>query len=387
LLCQAQQPITLQDAINSARNLRPAFEAARLRVVAAQQDRKALRAFPATRLLIGYSSDLDVGGSDDDLVLSQPIDLFGRTAAGRAAGDALVAHAEAEYRKVAVDIQSEVIDAYVRAAGAVQLDQTAGLVLDALERLHEATRLRVEGGVAPGVQLTRVGLELDQAKIKKQQRGAELSASLVSLAALIGSSESTRPGGFPEMARLLVEGVELLRQRPELMRLAADVKVAEADARLARSSAMPELEIQARRTPWQESADEYGLRVQLGVPVFDYGRVRAESKAASIRANAARRALTDAVTIAFAEIASSVIEVESASKQVVQFEALVATARELVERLRPALTEQATTLFEVIDATRSMRDIEEALIEARLRLAAAQLRYLRATGHLLGATQ
>jgi outer membrane protein TolC len=298
-------------------------------------------------------------------------------------GDARVVQAEAEFRQVAVEVQSEVVSAYVEAAASAELVRTATLVQQTLERLYEATRLRIEGGVVPGVQLTRVGLELDQAKLRKQRREAELQANLQRLATVVGVTELPVAGAFPELALMSVDDAVLMRQRPDLLLLSADVQVAEADARVARLGSLPELEIQGRRTPWQQSDDQYGLRIQIAVPVFDFGRTRAESRAASVRAEAARRALADAIRLAGGEIAAARIEVDSAREQVAQYETLVTTARDLVERLRPALTEQATTLIEVIDATRSMRDIEEALVEAKERLAHAQSRYLRATGQLL----
>lgn len=383
----AQQPLSLQQAITAARAQRPAFEAARLRVTQASLTRRGLGAFPTTRLFVGYTSDPEVGGSDDDLVLAQPIDVFGRTSAARRSGDALVTQAEADLRRVAVEVQTEVVVAYVEAATSAELARTAASVQETLERLHEATRLRVEGGVAPGVQLTRVSLELDQAKLRSQQRQAELQANLQRLAALIGASE--RPivaSGFPELVMPSTDEATLVRQRPDLLLLAADVAVAEADSRIARLSGLPELEVQARRTPWQQADDRYGLRVQLSIPLFDHGRVRSEARAANTRAEAARKALADLTKLAAGEIAAARIEVNSARQQVTSYEALVATARQLVERLRPALTEQATTLIEVIDATRSLRDIEEALVEARARLAQAQARYLRATGQVLEVT-
>jgi outer membrane protein TolC len=349
----------------------------------ATQARRALGAFPATRLFVGYSSNLEVGGSDDDLVLAQPLDLFGKASAARGLGDALLLQAEAELRRVAVEVQSEVVAAYVEAAASAELLQTATLVQQTLERLYEATRLRIEGGVAPGVQLTRVGLELEQVKLRRQQRQAELQANLQRLATVIGATELTEAGAFSQIVLVSADEATLMRQRPDLLLLAADVVAAEANARIASLATLPELEIQGRRTPWQQSDDEYGVRVQLTVPVFDFGRTRAEARAAKIRAEAARNALADAKKLAAGEITAARIEVDAAEGQVAQYEALVAVARELVERLRPALTEQATTLIEVIDATRSMRDIEEALVEAKERLAHAQSRYLRATGQLL----
>ena len=380
----AQQPLTLTQAIASARANRSTFESSRLRVTEAILTRRSSAAFPTTRLFVGYGSDPETGGSDDDLVLAQPLDIFGRTSAARASGDALVVQAEAAFRQVAADVQTDVVNAYVEAATSAELARTAASVEETLEKLYEATRLRVEGGVAPGVQLTRVGLDLEQAKLRSDQRQAELAANLTRLAALIGSSHAaTVSSGFPELPIAPVDEATLVKQLPNLLLLAADVRSAEADARVARAEGMPELELQGRRTSWQAPEQRYGLRLQLSIPLFDYGRSRSATRAALTRAAAAKKALADATRLAVGEIAGARIEAGAAREQVTRYEALVRTARGLVDRLRPGLTDQATTLLEVLDATRSLRDIEEALVEARQRLAQAQSRYLRATGTIL----
>lgn len=41
------------------------------------------------------------------------------------------------------------------------------------------------------------------------------------------------------------------------------------------------------------------------------------------------------------------------------------------------------TLVELLEATRALREVEEGMAEAKLRLALAQAEYLRASGQLL----
>jgi len=381
------QEVSLADAIRSGRAKRPAFEAARLRIDQANLSRRALGTFPATRLSLGYTSDPEVGGSDDDLVLSQPLDIFGRTTAFRRSGNALVAQAEASYKQVAADVQSEVVTAYIEASTSRALVRSAEAVEAVYAQLYEATRLRVEGGIAPGFHLTKVGLDLEQAKLTTERRRSEAAVNLEQLAALIGHTEgSLAVGDLPAIEGADADEAMLARQRADLQLLAADVQAAEAEVGVIRLGNRPELELQGRRTPWQERDDRYGLRVQLSIPLFDYGRVRSETKAANVRADAARKALEDATKLAAGELRAARIERDAAGSQVEKYQGLVARAKELVERLRPGLTEQATTLIEVLDSTRVLRDLEEAYVEARARLARAQARYLKATGQILEVT-
>lgn len=382
----AQTDLTLDQALSTARSNRPALESARLRLSQARLSSKALGAYPTTRLFAGYSSNPEAGGTDDDLVLAQPLDIFGRSRAGRRAGSAQIAQAEAALRQVLLGVQAEVVGAYVEAASASAMATTADNVQAVFERLHEATRLRVEGGVAPGFHLTQVGLDLEQARLKAEQRKSEAQSALQLLGAQIGQGQSViELKGLPSLSVQVVDDETLVRQRPDLLVLAADLQAARADVDLARLSGMPELEVQGRRTPWQQRDSQYGVRLQISIPIFDSGRARAETRAATVRTQAAERALADATKIATGEAHAARIEMDAAQSQVARYDALVAKAREHVERLRPGLTEQATTLIEVLDATRILRDVEQASIEAKSRLARAQARYIQATGQLLEA--
>ncbi len=378
------QHVGLSDVLRSARANRPLLQAASLRLSQSKLTSRALGAYPSTRLFVGYTSDPETGGSDDDLVLSQPIDLFGRTDAFRRSGRALVAEAEASYRQVSLDVQTEVLEAYLAAVAAAELAKSARAVQAVYEQLHEATRLRVEGGIAPGFHLTQVSLDLEQAKLRAEQRQAELDSALRKLES---SSGLTRlhdfQGAFPDLLPIQSDAEALKRQRPELLLLNAQAQLADADIAIARASGRPELELQGRRTPWQERNDRYGLRLQLSIPLFDDGRAASESKAARLRAEAARQALADSIKLAEGEVAAAQIEVKSASEQVGKYGALVVRAKELVNRLRPGLTEQATTLIEVLDATRVLRDLEQAYVEARTRSAHAQAQLIRASGLIL----
>ncbi len=378
------QQIGVDDVLRSARAKRPLLQAASLRLSQSKLTSRALGAYPTTRLFVGYTSDPESGGSDDDLVLSQPIDLFGRTTAFRRSGRALVAEAEASFRQVSLDVQSEVLEAYLDAVASSELAKSAKAVQLVYEQLHEATRQRVEGGIAPGFHLTQVSLDLEQAKLRAEQRQAELNAALRKLESSTGLSELRDfQGGFPDLVAIQTDTETLKRQRPELLLLDAQAQLAEADIAIARASGRPELELQGRRTPWRERNDRYGLRLQLSIPLFDHGRAASESKAAGLRADAARKALGDSIRLAEGEVAAAQIAVKSANDQVAKYEALVGRAKELVNRLRPGLTEQATTLIEVLDATRVLRDLEQAYVEARTRLAEAQARLIRASGQIL----
>jgi len=380
------QQLTLERALSLARQNRPAVAAATQRVQSAKLLRRALGAFPATRLFIGYTSPAEVGGSDDDLVLAQPIDIFGRTSAARAGGDALVLRAEAELRQTLLELQSNVMTEYAEAAAAKALAESAAQSQDIVQRLFDAMKSLVDEGRTPGVQLTRVGIELQRAKLTTNQRQAQLAASVRRLSGLLNAPIGVDQA--PDFAALAIEPVDhsaLTQHRPDLLAIAAEVRAAEAEARIAKLGLLPELELQGRRTPWQERDQRYGLRMQLSIPLFDHGKARSETRAAQDLAEAARKALLDATRLAESELEAAKIELDAATEQIRQFEQVDTATHELVEKSRIGFSEKAITLIELLEATRALREVEEGMAEARLRLAKAQVDYLRASGRILEA--
>lgn len=374
--------VDLPEAVARAMAHRPAVQAARLRVEQARRLRMAASARPTTRLDLGVTSEPELRGNDDDLVLAQPLDLFGRSRAARALSDAQIMRAEADLRQTLTDVQGEVFERYAEAVSTSQLAENAGAALQVVERLRELTRLRVEGRAAPAVQLTRIGIEVERARQNLALRQSQREAALRRLTGAVGE----RVEAVADYPALATSGPEdLVATRGDLMALAANVRIAEASARVARTAGRPEMEASARTNVWTPGEKVTGIRLQLSLPVFDQGRIRNEVRAAELQAEAERRALDDAMGRATAEVEAVQGELTAAERQVESYRTLIASARELVAKSEIGLREGAAsiTLVEVLEATRALREVEQGLVEARYRVAQAQVAYLKATGRPL----
>ena len=379
-----ESQLTLDRALTLARANRPSIQAAQLRVTTARMVRRSLGAFPATRLFVGYTNDPAVGGSDDDLVLSQPLDIFGRTAAAKSSGDAGILKAEAELQQVVASMQAEIVTTYSEAAAAKALSDSAKKSLEISQRLYDAVKTLVDEGKLAGVQLTRVGIEVERSRLTANQRDAEYKSSVELLSGLLNIEiEQVSISAFPSIQVDLIEGSLLQKQRADLLLLAAEVRSAEADTRIARQLSLPELELQGRRSAWQDSETRYGARIQLSIPLFDYGRARSETAAARLREEGAKRSLADATRLAESELKAAGIELTAAREQITRYQTILASARRLVEVSEIGFTEKAVTLIELLEGTRALREVEEGYVEAQLRLAKAQSRYLQASGRIL----
>jgi len=377
------QSLSLEQAVSLARLNRASVQAAQLRVEQARLSSKALGTFSTTSLQVGYSTDVNVGGTDGDFVISQPIDIGGRRSAGRLSGQAGILLAEANLRQTLGDLQDEVANLYVGAAAATERLRIATDAEDSAGRLLVAVRSLVEGGKLPGVQATRVSIELDRARGVSKQRKADLAACLRRLRAATGLEEPLWIVGFPKLVTQEATEADLKSQRAELLVLAAETASAEAEVKTARLDRRPQLELQARRSPWQYTSPTYGARIQLSIPLSDAGRARAEEGAANKRAEASRRSLADALNIARAELEAEKLEMDGAQAQIAELESALASGRDLVVRTQTGLKEGANTLIDVLDSLRAIREVEEALVGARESLAVAQVRYLKAAGRQL----
>jgi outer membrane protein TolC len=171
--------------------------------------------------------------------------------------------------------------------------------------------------------------------------------------------------------------------RPDLQLLAADVEAAEAEAGIARKGSLPELEVQARRSPWNDRDVFFGGRIQLTWSLYDHGKSRFETQAAKRKADAARASYQDAKLRALTELDANAIEIAAAESQVKALTGLLEAARDLVEKSQKGFSGGVSTLIDILEATRALREVEQELAEARLSLNLGVASRFRISGTLI----
>lgn len=373
------QQIGLTDALKRAAENRPAVKAAKLSIDQAKDSSKALGAYAPTVLGVGGSSRGEVGATDGDLFLSQPIDIFGRTTANRRFGRAGIRTAEASYHGVLLELQSNVLTSYFEAMNSAQLSSSADELLKIAEGIQQATVRRFEEGKIAEVQVTRSGIELRRAQQASLLRKAQLSAAIKRLSGLIGTTVTE----LDLTASLGATPPGDVANRPELQILAAEVETAEAEAGIARKGSLPELEVQARRSPWNDRDVFFGGRIQLTWSLYDHGKSRFETQAAKNKSDAARASYEDAKLRALTELDANAIEIAAADSQVKALTGLLESARELVEKSQKGFTGGVSTLIDILEATRALREVEQELAEAKLSLNLAAASRFRISGTLI----
>jgi cobalt-zinc-cadmium efflux system outer membrane protein len=93
--------------------------------------------------------------------------------------------------------------------------------------------------------------------------------------------------------------------------------------------------------------------------------------------------LRDRTTFAQMEIAAARADYEAAKAGSEGFDRLTADARSLLDKEEHAFTAGASSLLDVIEATRSLRETEESAVDAKKQWIQAEGRLLAAAGTLL----
>lgn len=376
------EPLTARQAVELAWTNRPIVQAAHAQIEEAKAHRRAATAFPATILTFGRGTDPVPGSTDSDLALIQPLDVFGRNRAAGRTADANVRVAEIGLRESQLEVQTEALTAYNELVAAEKRLVVMKGLLDLATRLHDAALRKVELGDAPEVQAIRARIELDRARQAFELRQTEVLAARQRLSGAVGGLKLGVSAEFfvaPE-----TEGGDLLSARPDLMAFAGELQVVESRIVEQRLVTRPEVAFEARRSGWTEEV-QFGVRLQVSLPLTDYGRNRNEVRALELQREAVQRRLADALVLAEAEFAATKTDVSAAAVQVQRLRELLDDARELVAITQRGFDSGALTLVETLEANRALREVEESLVEAELHLAQGQVALIRSAGQLLEA--
>ncbi len=379
-VAQAQTPLSASDALRLASQNRPSLVASRLAVEQVRASSRAMAAQAPLNLALGASSRNDIGATDQDFALSQEIDLFGRTRslANLGASDVLVA--QARYRGEALELQTEVLTAFAQSVSSRHRREVAMDLLIIAEGLMGATQRRFDEGKVAELQVTRASIEFQRAKQFAALSAADHQAALTRLAALLGIPAE----GLEVLADAAIEPVVApgVTERPDVLALRAEVDRAQAEAGVARAASRPEFSVQLVRSPWSTNRGYFGGRAQFTFSLWDHGRARNEVRAASLKAEAATKALVDRKAIAMRELEAVQIEVSARQATIASYEAILASAKDLVAKSQKGYAEGFGTQVDVLEATRALREVEQELVDARLQLSLAVIQQYKTAGFL-----
>jgi cobalt-zinc-cadmium efflux system outer membrane protein len=372
----AQQPVvlSLQDALERARQSAPAIAAARMRVEEARGRVAGASLFlssnPTIEVEGGRRSGAGVS-TDYGIEAGQDLDLPRRRRARIDAAQAFVQQEEQRAREAERETLRQVATVFLRALEARErADAAANGKHLADEALRIAGRRYAAGDVAQlDVNLARMAVA--RANAEMRTANASLTGSVTQLQVLLGMTEPLSAAGSLRDAPALLPA-EL--DRPDVRVLDAEIAEAEADQRLARTLRWPDFGLRA------SYRHEEGDRVVLGgvgltLPVFHRGQeATAVANARLARLRAERDALQRTIE---AEVRGAAATHDALRAAASEYERTVLPLIEENERLalesyevgQIGLAELLLVRREALDARRSFIDqlIETRLAEVELR--------------------
>lgn len=331
------------------------------------------------------------------LSASYDLDLFGRLAAGSAAGSASVAAARADTAYAAALLATATAQAYVAWRADLARRTLAQQVAELRGQLQQLARLRQERGLDAGT--PRRQTEADRALSRSNVAALELQLGLDrdALAALVVTRPEALPAvapGLPPMEIPEPRDIELgmLARRADVVAARWRVESAVQNLEAARLQFYPSVNLSAlvglssvqlgRLLRAESRTWNVGPAVHL--PIFDGGRLRANARSSQAQLDAAVAAYDQAVIGAAQEVLDQVQLLRGLRAQLVENEATTAATERIgtitERRAAAGLADRAGVLQSRL-AVLSLTD-QRLLLQARI--AAARITLARASGAGIG---
>ncbi len=388
----------------------PTFAAAESEYEAELEARPQARAalLPQVNASAGYSDnteDTSTGERDYtreqyQIELRQP--LFDWAAfAGLDRADARIGRAEANLAAAKQDLILRVSEAYFEVLSARDRVRFAEAEKEAIERQLEQAQQRFEVGLIPVTDVKSAQASYDLAVSREIEAENALQNAREALRTVID-----RPPGRLEivsddlpLTRPQPNDVEAwveraLEQNPEFLAARADSEVARQDIQQARAGHYPEVDLYARRTDSDSSADVVGpqgqggdsttdsIGVELSWNLFSGGATSSRTdqsrslfQAAQSRMVEARRGASQSTRDAFRGLASAISQVQALSQAVESNEAAV-------EAERAGFRVGTRTAVDVLSALRDLYGAQRDYADARYNYILNRLRLKQAAGTL-----
>lgn len=377
--------LTMAVAVSLAVRQNPRLLGAAHDLAAARSGVRSARALSNPQLT--FTPALTPGGSDEELLFQQPLELNGTRSARAGVARAQLRQTQAEARGALQRVIFETQSAYLQLTRTRELLQLAQAQLHAAEELDRITRSQVESGTRPGIDRTQSAIEMTRAQQQVTLAESRVAEAIGTLNTLLGRAPREGVGSldlpnFPPVADerdALVQ--QALEARTEIEAGKASQEAALQEARLARAQGRPDLAPQLRGGNLTRGAATPGIGLGVTLPFLDYGSRRNRIRQAEeiARAEAARVEAVRAQVRQEVEAAHSRLRAAEAVRASYQ-QGVLAQAQRLVTASRTGLEAGLTSLLEVLEAQRTQRAVLTEYANARIDAALAWVELERALG-------
>ncbi len=372
------EPLSLEQAVETAQRNHPQYAAAQLQAFLAQEFVKETRAgyFPTangyitgagattegTRILAGGINnpsiyDRAAGG----VVVSQLITDFGRTgnltASAKAQARGAAAGAESTREQVVLNAETS----YFAALQAQSVLAVARQTLTSRQLVMSQVKSLAENKLKSSLDVSFAQVAVEEADLLVQQSQGQLESAMASLSTALGYrrqhafalTDVPQPAGAPAAVEDLIDTA--LRSRPDLLRLRDQRDAEQSAANAERDANYPTLAAvgTAGSAPWRDAhlpANYAAGGVQLSIPIFAGGAFVAREHEARIRAQVADEALREAEDNVARDVRVAWVGVNTALQRLRTTEQLVKHASEAFDLAQARYKFGSSSVIELSEA-------------------------------------
>lgn len=285
--------LTLARAIDAALRSNPDLLASAYELNAAQARivQAGLRPNPQLGIELenfgGSGAAPGIDSLETTLSLSQVVELGGKRGLRRAAAEADLDFVDIEQRARELDVLSEVTGRFINVVAAQERVRFAIQATALSQKTLDAIGARVEAGRSPEAERSRARVALTRALVEQRQVESELRAARYALSAAWGSPESAFTTARAELFDLrAVESfqalMDRLEQSPDFIRFASESRLREAELRLARVQARPNLTFSVGVRRFEQTNDA-ALVAGFSMPLPIYDKNQGTIRQAQVR--------------------------------------------------------------------------------------------------------
>jgi cobalt-zinc-cadmium efflux system outer membrane protein len=384
---QPPEKLSLKEAVRLATANSPVAQEGDARVAAARAAARGAAALDNPALSLAKPFGQGTGGLDEDVLLTQTLELGGKRVPRIRAAQADRAAALADLSATKLDLALGAVTAYYEA---LRADSDYRVATDAeadAQKFAKAASDQFQAGDSPRSDVLRSQIELSRAEDARSAAETERDNRYAALNSLLGAPagaelELTDSLDFEASDFSLPDMEEnALRQRPELLS-ARSLKDSKA-ASLVESHRqfLPDVFLEARHSNLDPTTGGNSLRVGVTFPLLDFGSVKAGERAAKASLNESAAALREAERSIKLEVETAYRNLEQARKTVVSFRAdRLNRAKELADMTQIGYEQGASSYLALLDAQATYRSERQDYAHALADYDIAKAALLRAIG-------
>lgn len=382
--------LSLRTALQLALSKNPQVQAARAQIAAAQGRLQQSQYRPNPELsteIEDFGRKNESGPAQTSIGMEQPFELFGKRGARKAVAESELSAEQYAAQLSLLELYRAVASAFTTALATQDNVILAKQRLEVARKIEEAVRVKVSDGAVPKAELLRAQSASKLGEIDLAASEASATQARLALAALWGSSDATFQvdGSLDEWLASAPLSAEMLSidKNPALGALQAQMRAREADIRLSKASGKPDLNLGAGyRRLHDDGSNSFLLWASVPVPLFN--RNKGGIAEATARLTKSEAELAAARQRLEGELRQLLVGLQTQRELIVMLrEQVIPPAQQAMEEIDLAYRLGSQPYINVLDAQRTLSELQGQLIDALVAGANAAIGIEQLIGHRL----